>query len=476
MIGEVHQREPAVLVQGLVHLEELTVGENLDPPRFAPVKDDLAVLALQRQAQPVGDHVRQDRGDEVRGAHPVRHVVQSHVEVGGDEVGAGRDHHDRVERHSRGADRGAERRVTRTVQHVVLTIVLGEPPLDPGPREHEDEYQGHGNQREQDVQGNRPSQDVPFPVERPFARHQAQTAVRETHVPVRLGPGLHGGRVVRAVVPDRVDGRGARNGRQDAEHDEEEATGLGRVDGTDREADHVVLGASRAGELGVLVHHDHEQVHHDHHENDRRDEQHVHDVETPDDRIPGELAAEHEHRDVGTHHGDGLRDGVRDAQPVSGEHIVRQGVAREAGDDREQEQRGSHDPVQLTGPAEGAGEEHAEHVDRDGHGEQQRGPVVALTQEEPAADVEGDLQRRSVRPGHLHALHRNVASLVRHRHHGRVVPEGQEGTGQQQDDEAVERHLTEHEGPVVGEDLAPELLDHGRGAHAGVDEVGDSPR
>ena len=37
--------------------------------------------------------------------------------------------------------------------------------------------------------------------------------------------------------------------------------------------------------------------------------------------------------------------------------------------------------------------------------------------------------------------------------------ERQEGAGEQHDDEAVERDLAEHERPVVGEDLAAELLD-----------------
>ena len=43
----------------------------------------------------------------------------------------------------------------------------------------------------------------------------------------------------------------------------------------------------------------------------------------------------------------------------------------------------------------------------------------------------------------------------------RLEEQRQEGAGQQQDDEAVERDLAEHERPVVGEDLAELLLEQG---------------
>ena len=50
--------------------------------------------------------------------------------------------------------------------------------------------------------------------------------------------------------------------------------------------------------------------------------------------------------------------------------------------------------------------------------------------------------------------------------------ERQERAAEQDDDEAVERDLAEHERPVVGEDLAAELLDEARDAGALVDVVG----
>ena len=47
-----------------------------------------------------------------------------------------------------------------------------------------------------------------------------------------------------------------------------------------------------------------------------------------------------------------------------------------------------------------------------------------------------------------------------HYSHGWLEIEGQEGAGKHENDEAVERHLTEHEAPVVWEDLSTESLDY----------------
>ena len=66
---------------------------------------------------------------------------------------------------------------------------------------------------------------------------------------------------------------------QYGEHDEEEAAGLGRVDREDPLAADGVLGAARRGELGVLLPHDEGQVRADQGGQDRRDQQHVDDVE-----------------------------------------------------------------------------------------------------------------------------------------------------------------------------------------------------
>ena len=83
---------------------------------------------------------------------------------------------------------------------------------------------------------------------------------------------------------------------QHAEDDEEEAAGLGRVRREDPLAADGVLGASRAGELGVLLPHDQREVGADQRQQDRRDQQHVHDVEPADDHVAGERPAEDQER------------------------------------------------------------------------------------------------------------------------------------------------------------------------------------
>ena len=81
-----------------------------------------------------------------------------------------------------------------------------------------------------------------------------------------------------------------------------------------------------------------------------------------------------------------------------------------------------------------------------------------------------------VRHRHFHALQRDVAAVVVRLRHGRVEEERQEGAGEQQDDEGVQRDLAEHEGPVVGEDLPAEFTQDSGAADALVDEVGDAAR
>ena len=84
--------------------------------------------------------------------------------------------------------------------------------------------------------------------------------------------------------------------------------------------------------------------------------------------------------------------------------------------------------------------------------------MVDLPHQQTAADVEGDVQRRGVGLGHVQALEQAVRALVLDLGHRRLEPEGQEDAGEDQDDEAVERDLAEHERPVVREDLAQVLL------------------
>ena len=92
--------------------------------------------------------------------------------------------------------------------------------------------------------------------------------------------------------------------------------------------------------------------------------------------------------------------------------------------------------------------------------------------QQPAAEVEGDVKRRFQRCGHLDTTHRCVGAGVVGLDHRRVEEERQEGSGEEHDHEAPQRNLTQHERPVVGEDLASERLDEAGEARALIEVVG----
>ena len=97
---------------------------------------------------------------------------------------------------------------------------------------------------------------------------------------------------------------------------------------------------------------------------DGGDQQDVDGVEARDDRLAGERAAEDAEGEVGADHRGRLHEALHGAQAGAGEQVVGEGVAGEALDDGEQRQHRADDPVELTRLAEGAGEEHPEHVHR----------------------------------------------------------------------------------------------------------------
>ena len=349
------------------------------------------------------------------------------------------------------AETGARRGVARAVEQVVVALVAGDPGLEERVGHHRgDEDAGDDQRRQQHVERDGEAQQR----ELEEAGEQPQPAVDEADVEVRLGACRHRGGVVGTVVPDRVDRHGGADQDQDAEDDEEEAARLGRVDRQQREADDVLVRAAGAGVLGVLVQGHQPDVGADEREEQAGDEQHVGDEQAGDDRLAGELAAEDEERQVGADHGDRLHDAVDDAQAVARQQVVGQEVAGETGQQRDRGEHRAQIPVQLARLAERAGEEHPEHVHGHADHEQQGRPVVDLAHEQATADVEGQLQGGGVRPRHLDAVQRCVGALVGGEAHRRVEPQGEEGAGDQQHDEAVEGDLAQHEGPVVGEDLA----------------------
>ena len=387
LVAIVVDKLPAlVLVDGLVHLDVLAAGEPDDAARLVTVQHDLAVLLLERDADALGDEVGDDRADHQQGLQRVDDAFHREIEVGRDDVGRRRRPEDRVERHTRRADRRARRRVTRTLGDVVLSLVSGDPGLDERVDRNQHDEQPEPNERYENVER-------PGAVEEhdlPAGWNEPQCAVGEADVPVWLCACRDRGRVVRAVIPDRVDREQRGDEHDHAERDEEEPAHLRHVHRHHRVADDVAVRATRAGELRVLVDHHEHQVKNEQADQDGGQQQDVQRVEATDDRGAGELAAEQQERDPRADQRDALDHAVDDAQTVARQQVVGKGVAGEALGHREDEQDEADHPVQLARFAESTGEEDAQHVHADAGDEHQRGPVVDLSDQEAPAQIERD--------------------------------------------------------------------------------------
>ncbi len=347
-------------------------------------------------------------------------------------------------------ERGPGGAVAGTVAEVVLQRVARHPLLEERVEvQHQEEKPRQHHRGQQHVPHQRVAGDHVLP-----GRHQAQRALEEADVPVGLGVGGDLVGAVGPVGPYGVDlGEGAEEAQR-ARHHQQQARGLRGELRDHRLAHHVAVGPAGGAPLGVLEVHHEEEVHGDEGEEHAGHEHHVHDVQPRDDGLAGEGAPPDEEAQVGAHDGDGHHDAVRRAQPGPRQQVVRQGVAAEALQQGEEEQRHAHHPVELAGSAEGAGEEDPEHVDADGGDEDERRPVVDLPDEQPAAHVEAQAERRRVGLGHALPPQRRVRPLVDGLHHARVEEEDEVATGDDEHDEAVERELPEQVRPVVGEGLA----------------------
>jgi hypothetical protein len=204
----------------------------------------------------------------------------------------------------------------------------------------------------------------------------------------------------------------------------------------------------------VLVVHDQREVRRHQAQQQAGDQEDVHHVQARDDQVARVLAGEDEELRPGADDRDGPDQAVDEAQARAGQQVIGERVAGEARDQRHRHEADADQPVDLARLAERAGEEHAQHVDEGRRHEQQGRPVVDLADEEAAADVEGDVQRRRERLRHRHALQQLVGAVVLDLRHRRLEPDGQEHAGDQQDDERVEGDLAQQERPVVREHLA----------------------
>src|SRR6185437_2757910 len=106
-------------------------------------------------------------------------------------------------------------------------------------------------------------------------------------------------------------------------------------------------------------------------------------------------------------------------------------------------------PVQPAWPAEPAGKVEPQQVRAHRRDEQQRGPVVELPHQQPAAHVEADVQRRPVRLAHRDAVQLAVRAVVADLRHARLVVEQQEHAGDRGYHERIHRDLPEQRRPPV---------------------------
>ena len=88
---------------------------------------------------------------------------------------------------------------------------------------------------------------------------------------------------------------------------------------------------------------------------------------------------------------------------------------------------------------------------------------------QPGAHVEAQVHDRSVGLRHVHAAQRCVRAVVDDVLRARVEEEREVHAGDDEDHEAVEGDLAEHERPVVGEDLVEGLAREARAAEAVVE-------
>src|SRR5829696_5299577 len=99
-----------------------------------------------------------------------------------------------------------------------------------------------------------------------------------------------------------------------------------------------------------------------------------------------------------------------------------------------------------------------------------------LPEQQATANVKRQAQRRGIRLRHRQTAKQIVGALILDLGHRRHEPDGEEDAGEQQDDERVERDLTQQERPVVREDLAEERPEQASDADPLVGPLDGPPR
>ena len=184
----------------------------------------------------------------------------------------------------------------------MVRVVARKPLLQEGVDDEYGKNQAH-EQPDPDRGGNGVMEEVELP-----RRPEPGQAVGPHHVEVGLAARRYLGGFVRAELPDRVDLQQAAHQAQHADDGREKRAGLDREDRHHAHADDVVLGAARAGELGVLLEPDEREVHPDQCQDDPRQQQDMQGVQARDDDLAGEVATKQRPMQPGAHHRHTQRD------------------------------------------------------------------------------------------------------------------------------------------------------------------------
>ena len=296
-------------------LDELTTGELRNGAALVTVLQGRTVPTLQTKADPLGDDERQDRTHDQGDPEDPRGRKQADLErVRQDVVRTSQPEHT-VEGDAGGAQAGADRDVARPVGDVVRPLVPGDPRLQERVDRQTAEEQAHeAEARDQHAGHDR----VPADVEVEPVGEQAERPLQEAHVPVRLETRGNGRRSERAEQVDRVDLNERAQTRDGREREEEEPACLEREAWEHRRTDDLLLGPARSWVLGVLLVPQDDEVRCDQRQQDARQQQDVQHVQARNDRLAGELTAEHEERQVSPDHRDREQHTLEDADTHAG--------------------------------------------------------------------------------------------------------------------------------------------------------------
>ena len=158
------------------------------------------------------------------------------------------------------------------------------------------------------------------------------------------------------------------------------------------------------------------------------------------------------------------QDRVRDANAGARDQVVGQGVAEEPVGDREYQQRETDGPVEFAGLAEGAGEEHARHVHDQRPTKMSQAQWCIWRISSPPRTLNEMIYRRLEGLGDALTIERQIRTVIDDHRRTRHEVQREKDAGDEQDHEGVQRDLTEHEGPVIREDLV----------HEGASALGDT--